>query len=68
MNSLATRIPKSHQRSDPIALAEAMTALAASPATAQANAAQLKGRVAALFTVDAMAETVDRAYRMVVAK
>jgi glycosyltransferase involved in cell wall biosynthesis len=50
---------------DAVALAEAMMALAGSPDIARANAARLKTRVAALFTVEAMAATVDEAYRAV---
>jgi glycosyltransferase involved in cell wall biosynthesis len=50
---------------DSIALAEAMTSLAASPEAARTNAARLKARVSSLFTVDAMAASVDAAYRAV---
>ncbi len=52
---------------DAVALAEAMATLAASPEAARTNAARVKARVATLFTVDAMADAVDEAYRAVVA-
>jgi glycosyltransferase involved in cell wall biosynthesis len=50
---------------DAIALAEAMMALAGSPDAARIGAERLKARVAALFTVEAMAATVESAYRAV---
>jgi glycosyltransferase involved in cell wall biosynthesis len=52
---------------DAITLAEAMVALAASPEAARTNATRLKARVSSLFTVEAMARSVDEAYRAVVA-
>ena len=51
---------------DAIALGEAMIAVAGSPEAARVGAGRLKARVAALFTVDAMAAAVEEAYRTVV--
>jgi glycosyltransferase involved in cell wall biosynthesis len=52
---------------DALALAGAMAAHAAAPDLARQNAARLKARLAARFTVDAMAAAVDGAYRAALA-